>query len=264
MLGLILITLFFFTTSSIYVEYDPTSAKGNAEYQLDVTEVVEVNGVNYMSQPYLKRLTVSSYDRVKGQPYFFHISRLWNPIKLRFTIVSPYGYEPKEADLKPWSKAYFRVPCNFPKKKYHILRLMPTGNWLTQPPKLNETDQSRYILEISVNDSNDYTVDNVLLETICIGAGKEVIESMIAAEPREKRYILMYSHLVRTGSERQVEERARILTDSWRSHSTQELQPGDKVTVELRDKLTKRVVTQKPSITWTVKETTGIQNVSVK
>jgi len=263
-IGFILTALLFLTTSSIYVEYDPLSAKGNVEYQLDVTEIIEVEDANttyQVDRPYIRRLTVSSYERVKGQPHFFKISRFWNPTKLRFTIVRPFGYEPNEVKLKPWSRAYFKAPKDFTEKAYYVLRIMPAGNWLNEPPRLNETDKSKYVLEISIIDGNDYKVDNVLLETICVGAGQETIESMIAAEPREKRHILMYSHLFNTGNEHQIEERAEVLTDNWRSRSTKELKPGNKVTITLRNKITGLVVAQK---SWTVAETKGIQNVSIE
>lgn len=251
--GFISIALFYFMTSSIYFEYTDSS-DGSSEYEVEV---------EHQKQPYLKTQKVSSYDRIKGKPYFFKLSRLWNPVEITCRIVKPFGYDSKTITLWPWSKVYLKVPSGFDEREYHIIRLLPDGVMLQKPPRVDVTDKSSCSIEISIN-NNKYTIDNVLMETIYFGAEEEIIESLINAEPVDKRYNTIRNHLTKIGWDKDPQERARILASSYRICRTKELKPGDEFVIDIKQEIDNNEIQSRGSMQRTVHDIVGIQNFPIK
>lgn len=247
--GLISIALFFSMTSSIYFEYTDNSG-GSSEYEVEV---------KYQKQPYLKTQTVSSYDRIKGKPYFFRLSRLWNPIELTCRIVKPLGYDSKKITLRPWSRVCFKVPTDFDERKYRIIRLLPNWLMLQKAPRVDATDKSTYYIDISFNDKK-YTINNVLKETIYFGAEEEIIESLIKAEPVEKRETIIRNYLTNLGWKKNPRELARILTSSYRICQTEELQPGQPFVIEIKQEKENKKSESQGSMKKTIHDIVGIEN----
>jgi hypothetical protein len=251
-LGLVIVSMA--TTSSIYVEYDDVDREFG-EYQIEV---------KYKQQLFLKPLTVSSYDPIKGRPFFFKLSRLFEPIKLRFSIARPFGYEIVERDFRLWSRIHLSIPGDtFAKKTYRIVRLMPGWTLLQTAPRVDVSDSSSYFLVIRFN-GNKYDVEDVLMETVYFGAQEEIIESMIEAEPSERRYVFLRNYLTKIGWNREPEERARILASSYRTRETEELQEGQAIIVEVRKKLEDGKTELLSETSFTVHDRPGIQNFPLK
>lgn len=253
-LALGVITVFFFMTSSVYIEYQNTVG-GLNEYEVEV---------EHKGQPYLTSITVSSYDRITGGPSFFCLSRLWEPLKLKFKIVKPsYGYGYNERTLWPWSRVYLRVPLDFPEKHYRIIRLIPGPALLHCPQRVDASDKSPYLLVIRFN-KKECKVEDVLLETIYLGAVKDAIQSAIDAEPREDRYNAIRNYLTQIGWEKDPDRVARSLTSSYRPCPTDELQADQELQIELKQQGENNVWEILVETSYLVRDVPGIQNIYIQ
>jgi len=219
---LVVMGLLFLTTSSVYVEQDRS---GNS-FQIEVFKQEEQG-----QRLYLKPLTINSYDKIDGRPFFFHISRLWNPVHLIFKITKPFGYEFLHKTLYPWSPVRVRVPTEFTQKTYRIGRLIPGQGLWQLPPRVLPSDPSNLGLIIHVG-GKSHTLSNLLQECVYFGASRDIIQSLINDEPFEARKRLIKNSLVKYHYE-QAEELSDILASSRQIVETAEVGPHDEFVVEL-------------------------------
>lgn len=120
-LAFIVLCVLYVTTSSVYLVYEGAKA-GETEFSIVVTQ---------NDNPYLEPVKVASYQRVAGRPFFLRFSSFG----LKFNIIHPHGFEPIEKRFRPWTNIYLRVPIDFKRKDFHLIRLIPGASLLRAYPK---------------------------------------------------------------------------------------------------------------------------------
>jgi hypothetical protein len=218
-LGLVILGVLYLTTSSVYLVYEGAT-KGEAEFTVEVTSA---------GNPYLKPVTVTSYQRLAGRPFFLRLSGQ----DLRFNITSAHGYEPVVRPFRPWTNIYLRVPADFKRKEFHLVRLIPGLQLLNVLPKLSDQPQARYTMRIKCN-GKTYPVADLRSQTIYAGADVRDIRALIDKQDLER----LRAPLRRYLNERNVPQAAwSRLVDGWESQprlvSTAEFRAGDQVALRI-------------------------------
>lgn len=221
LVGAGMLPLLFLATSSLHVEFD---GSGSArEYRFEIWQDGHLR---------LEPMTIASYDSVKGQVFPPHLGRLWRPAEVEIRIVEPFGYEPLHRSLYPWSAVRVDVPGDFQKKEYRICRLVPGRGLLNVQPRVNEDDTSVFSYRVLV-DRQEWAKGNLMFECVSFGAGSDVIEALLSAEDRDRRYQRFYNYLLSIGwKDDPARERARILAFTQSVVASPELRVGQTITVE--------------------------------
>jgi len=217
--GLFILAILYLTTSSVYLVYEGAT-KGEAEFTVEVTSA---------GNPYLKPVTVTSYQRLAGRPFFLRLSGQ----DLRFNITSAHGYEPVEKPFHPWTNIYLRVPADFKRKEFHLVRLIPGLQLLNVLPKPNDQPQIRYTMRIKCN-GKTYPVADLRSQAIYAGADVRDMRVLIDKQDTEK----LRAPLRRYLNERNVPQAAwSRLVDGWESQprlvSTAEFRAGNQVALRI-------------------------------
>lgn len=217
--GLFILAILYLTTSSVYLVYEGAT-KGETEFTVEVTSA---------GNPYLKPMTVSSYQRLSGRPFFLRLSGH----DLTFNITSAHGYEPVLRPFRPWTNIYLRVPADFKRKKFHLVRLVPGLQLLNVLPKPSDQPQVRYTLRIECS-GKIYAVTDLRSQTIYAGADVRDIRALIEQQDKEKARASLREYL----NKRSVPQTAwgRLL-EGWESQprlvSTTEFRAGDQVALRI-------------------------------
>jgi hypothetical protein len=133
----LLLAAMYLCTSSIYLNYESDS-RNSGKFVVEIWQ-----GNRQLKAPQ----TLDSYDRFRGQPYFFH----FGGEDLEFRITSPPGYEPK---VVPWgmaSQITLGVPRSFALKQLHLVQIVPGASLIQSLP--NEAKGLRYRLELTRTDA---------------------------------------------------------------------------------------------------------------
>jgi hypothetical protein len=128
----ILLAALYLCTSSIYLTYESDS-RGSGSYTVEIWQ-----GNRQLEAPE----KLNSYDRFRGQPYFFHFGRE----ELEFRIVDPPGYEPKVVPWRAGSQITVCVPRCFDPKQLHLVQIVPGATLIQDLP--NEPIGLRYRLQL--------------------------------------------------------------------------------------------------------------------
>jgi hypothetical protein len=218
-LGLVVLGFLFFSTSSVYLVYEGEK-KGETEYTVEVT---------HNDNPYLEPVTVASYKRVRGQPFFLRFSM----VHLKFDITAPLGFQPLEKDFGPGSNIHLRVPLDFRRKEFHLLRLVPGLKLRNTLPKTRSEPQAEYRLRVAWN-GEECSVDDLRSQTVYIGADSADIAALLANEDRAAFRSILANYLI----EWEVPENKRgDIATMWESKrrivSTPEFKGGDQIDLEV-------------------------------
>jgi hypothetical protein len=217
-LGISIVLLLYVTTSSLYLVYQG-SQSGQAQFDVDILAG---------DTPYLPTVTVASYDRVHGQPFFFRVK----PVELQFAISNEPGYATLSRTLYPWTTVRLRVPADFPVKQYHVVRLVPGRRVFQNLPRPTDVAAVSYFLKVVVR-GNTYTQREVHQGSLYLGAG-QVDLKRLARQAREKGSRQIEDYYAALGM---PQERARGLATTLEDRAmwlgTEELQPGDQITLRL-------------------------------
>lgn len=138
----LLLAALYVCTSSIYLSYESDS-RGAGSYTVEIWQ-----GNRQLKAPE----KLNSYDRFRGQPYFFH----FGSEDLEFRITEPAGYEPKVIPWRTGSQISLCVPRCFDPKQLHLLQIVPGTSLIQDLPK--EAKGLRYRLALSRTDAKGTTV----------------------------------------------------------------------------------------------------------
>ncbi len=244
--GILVTLVLYATTSSIYVEFEG-AGRGETQFKVDVLH----NG-----NPYVETLDVTSYDRVAGRPFFLRLAFL----DLRIEVVEPRGYRPVSRKLKPWSSLRLRVPSDFDRKRYHVIRLVPGAAFFNQLPRAEDEPSVFYYLEIRAAEDR-FAVDDLRRGSVYIGAAEEDLKWLVADFGLEESTRRIADHFATFAPREQATEFAIYYETHRTLKATSEFDPGDSLTVVLG-----RVGDQEPLLRQSVivSDTAGIQTVFLK
>ncbi len=116
----ILLAALYLCTSSIYLTYESDS-RGSGSYTVEIWQ-----GNRQLKAPE----KLNSYDRFRGQPYFFH----FGSEDLEFRIVDPPGYEPEVIPWRAGSQITLCVPRCFDPKQLHLVQIVPGATLIQDLP----------------------------------------------------------------------------------------------------------------------------------
>jgi hypothetical protein len=228
--ALIALVVLFFTTSSIYLEYNG-GTKDESEFDVEVLH----NG-----KPFLDKIHLKSYERISGMPFFFRLSSR----RLRFRISNPIGYQDKVEDLRPWTSLRLSVP--FERKEFHILRLIPGKRVYVSLPEKDYADvaEQPYKLRITREGSgSEIEIDNILQESIYIGASDSEIRWAIGREPVETRRKVIFGYFFLHDLDKEkIEEIFGILESSMRIEPTPGFKAKERIRTHVIQSRTNRLI----------------------
>ena len=174
-LALIIGSLLHACTSSIWVEYE-AAENAKAAYK------VEARYDQPNRLPFIDPLTVTSARTIEGRTFFFR----WRGTPLRFDVVDPRGFLPVRARLGWGERIHFTVPADFARKRYHLLRLLPTPDVMSRLEEVGGPAPSLYVLELKWGDQT-FVVDDVRRQAIYVGAEAADMDEVIADEAADAR-----------------------------------------------------------------------------
>jgi hypothetical protein len=218
-LALVVLAFLFFSTSSLYLIYEGESS-GESEYTVQVT---------HNDHPYLEPVVVASYRRVIGQPFFLRLSMM----RLKFDISVPLGFQPLEKEFGPGSSIRLRVPLDFKRKEFHLLRLIPGLKLRNTLPKPGSESQAEFCLRVKRN-GEEYSIHDLRSQTVYVGADSADIAALVASEDRAAFRSLLANYLIEW--EVPANMRGDIAT-MWETKrrfvSTPEFKAGDRIDLEV-------------------------------
>jgi len=166
----LLLAALYLCTSSIYLSYESDS-RGAGPYTVEIWQ-----GNRQLRAPE----KLSSFDRFRGQPYFFHFGRE----DLEFRITEPAGYEPEVIPWRAGSQISLYVPRSFKPKQLHLVQIVPGASLIQDLP--TEDKGLRYRLDLRRTDAKGSnftaTVDPYFKTVVYTGMSREEL-ALTANEP---------------------------------------------------------------------------------
>jgi len=219
--GLILIVFLHLTTSSIYFTYEGAKP-GDSEFTIQVL---------HEQNPYLQDLTVTSYDRTKGQPFFLRFNT--QPLTIRLS--SAPEYKSQKIEFKAWSSRHLLVPADFELRTFHLVRLIPALGLNGRVP-IKSVEESDYVLSIKRGDQ-EWTALSFKFETLYIGAQEADLKTLVNKQDAEAFELELNNYFTENG----IPENARgLFFPHWKAKPreipTEEFQPGDSIDILLTKK----------------------------
>jgi hypothetical protein len=176
-------------------------------------------------QPYLRPLEVSTYERVAGRPYFLH----WRSVDLEFDVIEPPAYKAVYKRLAPWTGIYLKVPGDFTKKEFRVLRVVPLSQFNTLPTVDNPPPDVAYSLKLSrggqcgstATGIESFTVKDLRRQSLYVGSSESEVKWLIQNRDNQKFHDEFINALARNNvpvdkrSEwmREWEARPRVVPD---------------------------------------------------
>jgi hypothetical protein len=223
-LALVLSVLLHCFTSSLNVEYEP-SADATKQYKVSVTYRTN-------NHPFLEPFDVTSEKRIEGRPFFFRGRT--EPLRVR--LLEPRGYEPIDIDFGFATRGYWRVPTDFKRKAFHLVRLVPSPKLMQRLPEPGQNGQAEYLLEL-VRNGRTNLVTRLRRQVTYIGAGDEDMKSVIEQEKAEVRRAAMDEFLAQVGFP--SEGRSPVM-ETWDKNpafaTTEEFGKNETIEVRVRSK----------------------------
>ena len=160
-------------TSSLYIQYQST--EDSKACTVKITNAVT-------GERFVGPLTVTADNEIAGGPFLFR----FRPVKLRFELVEPRGYEDKiESFYFPY-RILLRAPGEFLPKKFHILRVVfgpRLWNNLAEP---GDNSPVSYDLEISLGSKTKQVID-VRRQSLYFGADEADLDYVCGKEDSSRR-----------------------------------------------------------------------------
>jgi len=214
--------LLHFFTSSIHVAYWPAGENVRVG---KVQLLYQTNGL-----PFTAPLTVHPAQPVAGKSFAFRA----RTTPLRVELEEPWGYQPKEIDFHPWTRIYLRVPHDFERKTFRLLRVVPgAGLWnrLGEPGASVETAHHLEIVYAGVTNR----LTDIRRQTLYTGGTLQDLEKVAAREDKDRKISAMGRALRLSGTaESEVQSRINVLNRIPRLEPSSAFQTGDAVTLIVR------------------------------
>lgn len=211
-------------TASIYLRFDPGSAKA-ATYKVSVG-TVDAAGI------FSPITDLSAAQPVVGRPVFGWTST----DALVCRIEHPAKFEPLPCPIERWGATVIRVPGSFTPKSLLLLRLMPGKElWTQLPPTDVAEPPQRFDLVLKVNDAAALVLKDVRLSAIDLGAPAADLRALAAEQGANGLRERVRGGLLGEGVPASViEARLSALVDEPRIWDGVHIKPGTKLTIELR------------------------------
>lgn len=205
-------------TSSVYLEYEG-APRGEVEYEVEV--LMDGN-------PYMDTQRVTSYARVTGEPRLF----AWKIRRLEFRIANRPEYGPLTRTARFWSAVRVKVPRDFRKREFRLLRIIPGAGVHNLLPDSSAIPETLYRLSVRHGDRS-WRIDDLRRGVVYAGAAKEDLDWLVGPPEQELRERLIDDYLARIGAA--VEAREHVIRALRPSHQvpTDEFAAGDTVLVEV-------------------------------
>lgn len=219
-LGLFLITILYFSTSSIYLSYEG-AREGESEFKVNIYK----NG-----NPYVNTLELTSYNRVNGNPFFFR----FQTETLEFRIASPQGFVSEEVEFHPWTSIKIKVPADFERKKYRIIRLVPGIRFFNVLPKHDDTPDITYFLNI-IRNGDTTRVKDLRVRTLYLGAEQSDLQNLVSDEKKAAFREKIETNLLKFPDMEEAFRNRFIST--WENQldylTTEEFKSGDRIVFQI-------------------------------
>lgn len=220
LVGAIVFILLWFSTSSIYLELRDSDSTG--EYRVEVLRKAD-------GSPLLENATLSAARAALGAPHFWH----WETTQLQCRIVQPIEYEPRDCSLSPGTSTRIRVPGDFKRKEFHLLRIVPVGSLYRTLPQDTDQPVTRYQLEIKRGNEVTSLAD-IRKQTIYFGARDDEMPLVMRLEEPDK-----YEHFLDTRFRVDGQDKdsaslsAAVLSSSTRVWPAMYVKSGDKLIIKV-------------------------------
>jgi hypothetical protein len=208
------------TTSSLYFTFDG-GAPGESEYRIET-----MSGAENFFPP----LTFNASQRVAGQPFFLHL----RPQEIKLRIVEPRGFLPLSKTLRRGERLDFKVPGNFERKKFHVLRLVPGVYFFTNLPEYSDYPAVFYEIKINRQGTPPAVFRDLRRQSLYVGADGDDIRWLLQKQERGKPLQsltdLLHDEKVPPGATPQI---LPSLEANPAVFSTIEFAAGDRITIEI-------------------------------
>lgn len=217
--GLVLLSILYFATSSIYLIYEGGKSDEN-EFIVKVT---------CKDQPYTEDLIVNLNQRSTGRPFFFR-TRFKD---LTFDIDYPSGFAPIIKRFYPWTNIQLKVPSDFERKDFRVLCLIPVTSIFNYLPKTCDKPQTTFYLLIEHN-GKKYSLKDFRKQTVYVGGKEKDIQFFIAKRNREEFRLALHKFLDDKG----YLERKNYFITAWTSEpailpTDEDFKPDDQIDIKI-------------------------------
>lgn len=178
-------------------------------------------------QPLARNLTVGPDRSVDGYPFFFR----FRSTPLEFRVVEPAGFATLPTNLGFAGRIRLKVPGDFERKPYRVLRLMPAPNFLNRLGEPGAPVFTRYDLHV-IWEGQTNVVEDLRKQIVYVGASGDALARCLAEEPSVERASKFHQLLDQVGFPR--EHRGAVLA-RWelnpRKESAFELHPTNELEI---------------------------------